>query len=595
VFPKGIAREGWRLLRIHGAQPIGEWPLSLDGPCILGRPVPESDGFGLDLTPDLRVSRTHARLWFESGRFWIEDLDSRHGTRLSGTEIRGRGAVPLPPGVEIQVGESTWILASPEWHRLRGTALYVDLEVAPRVNCSLVHSGLPVVRRVIVRNPAREVSRASALLVVCRDLAASLSLAVDAIPPAASLEFPAPSLKFDMQLLEAQSETCYTRLEVSLDGRALQGARIPLEILPSNAWSSHPDDSLSLAAFVLPSHPLVQHLLYVACAHLPLDVGPEEVLRRLYEHFATDWHLAYRCEPVGSGPEDQRVRLPHQLLHDVERRVGEGTCLDLALLLAACLENAGIQPLIALVEAGDCQHALVGCWRRPHNGLEPLRFDSRRLLNGALWLDPTGCTRDPGLRTGYSDAAKLAESQLGSRKLVFGLDVAAARADGILPLPFSGEPRWSAAVAHAISEAETCSREMGTRLSTLMLFLGLLSVEGGVSRRVLGKCVTSVEETLSRLRSELRPSAEAGPASRGFRMALDLARSWAKAQSSPLVLEGHLLAALLSTPGESLRLALIGLNTSKEELLGILRAGIDGTPGPASLLESSLLVSRFEA
>ena len=41
----------------------------------------------LDLTPDLNVSRRHARLWESDGHFWIQDLGSRGGTFVNGLRI----------------------------------------------------------------------------------------------------------------------------------------------------------------------------------------------------------------------------------------------------------------------------------------------------------------------------------------------------------------------------------------------------------------------------------------------------------------------------------------------------------------------------
>jgi len=66
----------------------------------------------LDLTPDLTVSRPHARLWRENGVLLLEDLNSTHGTLLNGQEIQGRGARPVSAADVIQIGESILRFAS---------------------------------------------------------------------------------------------------------------------------------------------------------------------------------------------------------------------------------------------------------------------------------------------------------------------------------------------------------------------------------------------------------------------------------------------------------------------------------------------------
>ena len=73
---------------------------------IIGRPD-EGVVVDLDLTPDLAVSRPHARIWLEGGHCWIEDLGSTRGTLISGEDIRGQGKKRLGPNEEIQIGSTT--------------------------------------------------------------------------------------------------------------------------------------------------------------------------------------------------------------------------------------------------------------------------------------------------------------------------------------------------------------------------------------------------------------------------------------------------------------------------------------------------------
>lgn len=59
----------------------------------------------VDLTPDLQVSQKHARLIFEDGDWWIEDLGSRNGTVVNGVDISAKKK--LRPSDEILIGETT--------------------------------------------------------------------------------------------------------------------------------------------------------------------------------------------------------------------------------------------------------------------------------------------------------------------------------------------------------------------------------------------------------------------------------------------------------------------------------------------------------
>src|ERR1700693_6654272 len=61
---------------------------------------------GLDLTPDVKVSRLHGRIWFENDAWWIEDRNSSRGTRLNDGEIKERGKHQLQLHDIIEVGDT---------------------------------------------------------------------------------------------------------------------------------------------------------------------------------------------------------------------------------------------------------------------------------------------------------------------------------------------------------------------------------------------------------------------------------------------------------------------------------------------------------
>ncbi|HEX9997626.1 MAG TPA: adenylate/guanylate cyclase domain-containing protein [Abditibacterium sp.] len=73
---------------------------------ILGRPKPGGLPPDVDLSPDLTVSRPHARLFLQEGDWWLEDLGSTHGTQLNGQEIRGEGPKKVQSGDSFQCGET---------------------------------------------------------------------------------------------------------------------------------------------------------------------------------------------------------------------------------------------------------------------------------------------------------------------------------------------------------------------------------------------------------------------------------------------------------------------------------------------------------
>jgi adenylate cyclase len=80
-----------------------------DKPCdavVLGRPR-QGVHVDIDLSPDLRVSRPHARISIADGHYWIEDLGSANGTELDGEQIKGKGRLRLNPGHTIHISDTT--------------------------------------------------------------------------------------------------------------------------------------------------------------------------------------------------------------------------------------------------------------------------------------------------------------------------------------------------------------------------------------------------------------------------------------------------------------------------------------------------------
>ncbi|HEY0994221.1 MAG TPA: FHA domain-containing protein [Kofleriaceae bacterium] len=97
---------GTDLIRVLPAPPIDEWLVGAAVMCALR----------LD-DPSGRISRVHARLVREHGRWVLRDLDSKNGLRLDGAR---RTEIVLEPGAEIGIGGLTLIAESARSVALRG-------------------------------------------------------------------------------------------------------------------------------------------------------------------------------------------------------------------------------------------------------------------------------------------------------------------------------------------------------------------------------------------------------------------------------------------------------------------------------------------
>jgi adenylate cyclase len=80
---------------------------SAEAQVVIGRSTSGGAFCDINLSPDFKVSRSHARIFLEGHEYWIEDLDSKQGTKVNGEEIKGRGRQELRAGDVLLIGETT--------------------------------------------------------------------------------------------------------------------------------------------------------------------------------------------------------------------------------------------------------------------------------------------------------------------------------------------------------------------------------------------------------------------------------------------------------------------------------------------------------
>jgi hypothetical protein len=125
----------------------------------------------------------------------------------------------------------------------------------------------------------------------------------------------------------------------------------------------------------------------------------------------------------------QKVFFPEQILE--YRR---GTCLDLALLCAACVERMGLNPLCFLVRG----HALYGVWLSQRALENPVVGDAavvKQLVEAGEWLPLNSTTFAASSNRRFADCREEGKSCLEQMELVCAVDVLSARNQGFKPIP----------------------------------------------------------------------------------------------------------------------------------------------------------------
>jgi hypothetical protein len=149
-----------------------------------------------------------------------------------------------------------------------------------------------------------------------------------------------------------------------------------VNLLPLDEWRDSDEDRIWLPSFVLPRDEVVPKIIDSAQKYLlaltddrdagfggyqnideqaedPLE-GVDLQARAIWAALAHDYGLKYINPPPSFTESSQRLRRPRDILCGAR-----GTCIDLALLYAACLEYIEIHPVLFLIDG----HAFPGYWR----------------------------------------------------------------------------------------------------------------------------------------------------------------------------------------------------------------------------------------
>ncbi|MET8909517.1 DUF4011 domain-containing protein [Micromonospora sp. NPDC004551] len=344
--------------------------------------------------------------------------------------------------------------------------LAVALLVQPAINAALVHNRVPLVRHLTLVNrgtePLADVTLTLELLGPDGALIEPWTRTLTApLRPGASTGWDDfRDVTPDRALLYRTDEAFPVdyRLTVEADGQPLTLVA-PSRVLAHNEWFNSPALYDSLAAFVQPNTRAVEAVLRSAAQLLLARTGsgslqgyqdgPERaalIAGAVYEALR-QLEITYQTLPASFENSGQKVRTTAAVL---DGRLGN--CLDLSVTYAACLEAAGLHPLIFISEG----HAFGGFL------LEEERLGSAAVTETNLLISmvdsgravPVELTRiGPGAQSAtFTEAVRvgLGHFRGEGHRLQGVVDVHLAHRSGIMPLPSADE-----LVAPAPVDAET--------------------------------------------------------------------------------------------------------------------------------------------
>jgi hypothetical protein len=263
------------------------------------------------------------------------------------------------------------------------------IEAVEELNYSLLHNRCPLFTHFTLVNTSADYKNADRLATVADvDVLVTLNAGIESATYQRRLSLDTTSVDLKdtihvpltSDLMRSVHESINSSLLVEVSwGKVIYRNSHLVRLLPVDQWRDNDKDGQWLPSFVLPRDSAVTGLVDTAQRYVrvlrddpsagfdgyqsldPRAADPAaEVDRQVQAIWSTIVHeldLGYINPPpsYSTAMDSQRLRTPSMIVKD-----RSGTCIDLALLLAACFELVDIYPVIFLLK----DHAFPGYWRQ---------------------------------------------------------------------------------------------------------------------------------------------------------------------------------------------------------------------------------------
>ncbi|EGD57092.1 DUF4011 domain-containing protein [Gordonia neofelifaecis] len=365
-------------------------------------------------------------------------------------------------------------------HEASDDALELEVVAHPIANLALLHNNVPILRSVQITNvsdrPIDDLRVTARLSGLADGTAPEWSETLPRLAPGEAhrwelIRAVAPSRHHLSTLNEAYDAQIV--VAAGVDERSIS-VDIPLRLLAQNEWFAASFCFESLASFVQPNTAGVHALLSEASDILQTSTGSNSlegyqggpqragtIAAAVYAALCAR-NLRYINPPASFENLGQKIRSPQDVL---DQRFG--TCIDLAVLYAACLEQAGLNPLIWLTKG----HAFVGFMREDTALPRPVLDEPNKMLNlaesgRAVILEAAfyGGENAPTFLQAVNAAAK---HLANPSSLMFVLDVRAAGNAGVTPFATGVQTEQQMAQAELSKAAATRDLSLPATLTAI--------------------------------------------------------------------------------------------------------------------------------
>ncbi len=258
--------------------------------------------------------------------------------------------------------------------------LSVEIEVPAEINYSLLHNQRPLLGKLtlskLVREPLEDITINVELNLGAENYpfrCTLLTLKEPQLAMASMVQIPLTA-SLPRALRERVHSTVY--IKVCCGSRTAMESTRRVTLIPVDEWVDDTNNNPWLPSFVLPRDPAILKIIMSSRRYLvgirddpaagfdgyqsvdpdaddPSE-GVDAQVQAIWTAIVNEYRLQYINPPPSYSEQTQRLRTPTDILESVT-----GTCIDLSLLLASCLEYIDIYPVVVLLTG----HAFVGYWR----------------------------------------------------------------------------------------------------------------------------------------------------------------------------------------------------------------------------------------
>ena len=264
----------------------------------------------------------------------------------------------------------------------------VHLEYLPCINYAMIHNHVPSCNFCELLNND-EVDWNHVKVAIDGELIKHSESILEIIPQGQKIQINSLEISPENEKLIELTEGIDTHfnLTIAISDEIVHQQTFPIKLMAYDQWTGARIMPELLATFVTPNHPILSRISVKASQFLEKWTGssaldeyqtqdPNRVraqVAAIYEALRSE-SLIYSTIPASFETMGQRIRLVDNVLTSKL-----GTCIDLTLLYASCLEAIGIHPLLVLSKG----HIFVGAWLTEDIYHQTVGDDASFLLKGS--------------------------------------------------------------------------------------------------------------------------------------------------------------------------------------------------------------------